>query len=144
MQLQSLIIPKKIFMCEMILNRMLISGEGVFREDVDHLPVQNYVHKQIERIFAVAAAILTTLGRTPTGSYPLARNQYINSSPGIFSCIRAGANTCAHVFAPKLISPKCFYVLASGMREYSHCIHTDRRGKGGNTCLRRCEYIFQK
>ena len=28
-------------------------------------------------------------------SYPLARNQYINNSPGIFSCIRAGANTGA-------------------------------------------------
>ena len=27
--------------------------------------------------------------------YPLARNQYINNSPGIFSCIRAGANTGA-------------------------------------------------
>ena len=26
---------------------------------------------------------------------PLARNQYINNSPGIFSCIRAGANTGA-------------------------------------------------
>ena len=27
--------------------------------------------------------------------YPLARNQYINNSPGVFSCIRAGANTGA-------------------------------------------------
>ena len=28
-------------------------------------------------------------------NYPLARNQYINNSPGVFSCIRAGANTGA-------------------------------------------------
>ena len=31
----------------------------------------------------------------PFLNYPLARNQYINNSPGIFSCIRAGANTGA-------------------------------------------------
>ena len=37
------------------------------------------------------------------GNYPLARNQYISNSPGIFCCIRAGANTgaaCYIVFAP--------------------------------------------
>ena len=32
---------------------------------------------------------------TAAWPYPLARNQYINNSPGIFSCIRAGANTGA-------------------------------------------------
>ena len=26
-------------------------------------------------------------------NYPMARNQYINNSPGVYSCIRAGANT---------------------------------------------------
>ena len=63
--------------------------------------------------------------------------------PGRLLTVFAGARIHApHVFAPKLISPTYFYVLASGMREYSHCIHTDRGGKDGNTCLRRCEYIF--
>ena len=30
-----------------------------------------------------------------SATYPLARNQYINNSPGVFSCILAGANTGA-------------------------------------------------
>ena len=38
--------------------------------------------------------------------YPLARNQYINNSPEIFSCIRAGANTGATCIRPKIISLK--------------------------------------
>ena len=38
------------------------------------------------------------------GLYPLARNQYINNSPGIFSCIRAGANTGATCIRPEIIS----------------------------------------
>ena len=38
--------------------------------------------------------------------YPLARNQYINNSPGIFSCIRAGANTGATCIRPEIISLK--------------------------------------
>ena len=37
---------------------------------------------------------------------PLARNQYINNSPGIFSCIRAGANTGATCIRPERISLK--------------------------------------
>ena len=36
----------------------------------------------------------------------LARNQYINNSPGIFSCIRAGANTGATCIRPEIISLK--------------------------------------
>ena len=38
--------------------------------------------------------------------YPLARNQYINNSPGIFSCIRAAANTGATCIRPETISLK--------------------------------------
>ena len=38
--------------------------------------------------------------------YPLARNQYINNSPGVFSCIRAGANTGATCIRPEIISLK--------------------------------------
>ena len=37
-------------------------------------------------------------------TYPLARN--INNSPGIFSCIRAGANTGATCIRPEIISLK--------------------------------------
>ena len=35
--------------------------------------------------------------------YPLARNQYINNSPGILSCTRAGANTGAACIRTKWI-----------------------------------------
>ena len=38
--------------------------------------------------------------------YPLARNQYINNSPEIVSCIRAGANTGATCIRPEIISLK--------------------------------------
>ena len=38
--------------------------------------------------------------------YPLARNQYINNSPEIFSCIRAGANTGATCIRPEITSLK--------------------------------------
>ena len=53
---------------------------------------------------------------------------HINNSPGICSCIRLG-----HVFAPKLIPPKYFYVLAPGMCEYRHYINTEGRGQSANT-----------
>ena len=39
-------------------------------------------------------------------NYPLARNQYINNSPGIFSCIRTRANTGATCIRPEIISLK--------------------------------------
>ena len=41
----------------------------------------------------------------PSGGslYPLAQNQYINNSPGVFSCIRAGANTGAACIRTELI-----------------------------------------
>ena len=105
--------------------------------------------------------------------YPLARNQYINNSPGVFSCIRPHANSfqswgplgffscmlsvlrrgvlgpspkfsgsedlpqvwihVPHVFAPKLIPQKYFYVLAPGMCEYRHYINTEGRGQSANT-----------
>ena len=38
--------------------------------------------------------------------YPLARNQYINNSPGIFSCIRTGANTGATCIRTEMNSLK--------------------------------------
>ena len=38
--------------------------------------------------------------------YTLARNQYINNSPGIFSCIRAGANTGATCIRTEMNSLK--------------------------------------
>ena len=38
--------------------------------------------------------------------YPLARNQYINNLPGIFSCIRAGANTGATCIRTEMKSLK--------------------------------------
>ena len=44
--------------------------------------------------------------RVQLENYPLARNQYINNSPGIFSCIRAGANTGATCIRPEIISLK--------------------------------------
>ena len=46
------------------------------------------------------------LKRTLERDYPLARNQYINNSPGIFSCICAGKNTGATCIRPELISLK--------------------------------------
>ena len=64
----------------------------------------------------------------------LARNQYINNSPGIFSCIRAGADTCAACICTEINSPKnLFYVLAPGMCEYRHYINTEGRGQSANT-----------
>ena len=36
--------------------------------------------------------------------YPLAQNQFINNSPGIFSCIREGANTGATCIRPDMNS----------------------------------------
>ena len=47
--------------------------------------------------------------------YPLARNQYINNSPGIFSCIRPGANTCAACIRTEINFPKIF--LCIGIRD---------------------------
>ena len=44
--------------------------------------------------------------KTSHYSYPLARNQYMNNSPGIFSCIRAGANTGASCIHPERSSLK--------------------------------------
>ena len=41
-------------------------------------------------------------------NYPLARNQCINNSPGIFSCIRPAANTCAACICTEINSPKIF------------------------------------
>ena len=38
--------------------------------------------------------------------YPLARNQYINNSPEIFSCIRVGANTGATCIRTEMNSLK--------------------------------------
>ena len=38
--------------------------------------------------------------------HPLARNQYINNSQGLFSCIRAGANTGATCICTEMNSPK--------------------------------------
>ena len=38
-----------------------------------------------------------------------------------------------HVFAPKLIPPKYFYVSAPGMCEYRHYINTEGRGQSANT-----------
>ena len=46
-----------------------------------------------------------TSWETWENGYPLARNQYINNSPGIFSCIRAGANTSAACIPTKMNSP---------------------------------------
>ena len=38
--------------------------------------------------------------------YTLARNQYINNSPGFFSCIRAGTNAGPACIRTEIISPK--------------------------------------
>ena len=39
--------------------------------------------------------------------YPLARNQYINTSPGVFSCIRAGASEYRRgMYSHRVNSPK--------------------------------------
>ena len=38
-----------------------------------------------------------------------------------------------HVFAPKLIPPKYFYVLAPGMCEHRHYINTEGKGQSANT-----------
>ena len=42
-----------------------------------------------------------------------------------------------HVFAPKLIPPKYFYVLAPGMCEYRDYINTEGRGQSANTYSKR-------
>ena len=69
--------------------------------------------------------------------YPLARNQYINNSPGIFSCIRTGVNTCAACICTENNSPKIF--LCIGTRDVQiHALY-QYRGQGP-----KCEYIFQK
>ena len=69
--------------------------------------------------------------------YPLARNQYINNSPGIFSCIRAGADTCAACICTEINSPKIF--LCIGTRDVRIQALYQYRGQGP-----KCEYIFQK
>ena len=45
--------------------------------------------------------------------YPLARNQYINNSPEIFSCIRPGVNTCAACICTEINSPKIFVCIGT-------------------------------
>ena len=42
----------------------------------------------------------------PRTNYPLARNQYMNNSPGVFSCIRAGVNTGATCIRTEMKSLK--------------------------------------
>ena len=44
--------------------------------------------------------------RADTEDYPLAQNQYINNSPGVFTCIRAGANTGATCICTEMNSLK--------------------------------------
>ena len=85
-------------------------------------------------LFGVCPTLTHCEPPTPLGgTYPLARNQYINNSPGIFSCIRAGADTCAACICTEINSPKYFYVLAPGMCEYRHYINTEGRGQSANT-----------
>ena len=54
-----------------------------------------------------------TQGKPQKGEdcYPRARNQYINNSPGIFSCIRAGASTGATCIRTELNSFKNLAIL---------------------------------
>ena len=75
--------------------------------------------------------------RTIWGHYPLARNQYINNSPRIFSCIRAGADTCAAYICTEINSAKIF--LCIGTRDVRIQALYQYRGQGP-----KCEYIFQK
>ena len=75
--------------------------------------------------------------REPERAYPLARNQYINNSPGIFSCIRAGADTCAACICTEINSLKIF--LCIGTRNVRIQALYQYRGQGP-----KCEYIFQK
>ena len=60
--------------------------------------------------------------------YPLARNQYINNSPGIFSCIRPGVNTCAASICTDINSPKIF--LCIGPRDVRIQALCQYRGQG--------------
>ena len=56
---------------------------------------------------------LSILSKCSTTLYPLARNQYINNSPGIFSCIRPGVNTCAACICTEINSPEIFLCIGT-------------------------------
>ena len=43
-------------------------------------------------------------------TYPLSRNQCINNSPGVFSCFRPGANTCAACIRSENIFPQHIFM----------------------------------
>ena len=60
--------------------------------------------------------------------YPLARNQYINNSPRIFSCIRPGVNTCAACICTEINSPKI--ILCIGTRDVRIQTLYQYRGQG--------------
>ena len=69
--------------------------------------------------------------------YPLARNQYINNSPEIVSCIHPGANTRAACICSRINSPKIYSCIGI-TGEWIRPLYPYReRG-------RRCEYIFAK
>ena len=61
-------------------------------------------------------------------NYPLARNQYVNNSPGKFSCIRPGVNTCTACICTEINSPKI--VLCIGNRDVRIQAPYQYRGQG--------------
>ena len=66
--------------------------------------------------------------------YPLARNQYINNSPGIFSCIRAVADTCAACICTEINSPKIFLCIGTrDVRIQALYQYREGRGQSANT-----------
>ena len=69
-----------------------------------------------------------TLARPKNLLYPLARNQYINNSPEIFSCIRPGVNTCAACICTEINSPRIF--LCIGTRDVRIQALYQYRGQG--------------
>ena len=71
-----------------------------------------------------------TLSQMVVRKYPLARNQYISNSPGIFFlCSPRCEYMCRIYLHRNEFPPKYFYVLAPGMCEYRHYIDTEGRAK---------------
>ena len=116
------------------------SSRGNFRGEFPPPSSVRYVLTPPYPGFRKMLSLVTVLygkGLDNRKNYPLARNQYINNSPGIFSCIRPGVNTCPACICTEINSPKIF--LCIGTRDVQIQALYQYRGQGP-----KCEYIFQK
>ena len=71
-----------------------------------------------------------------SGVYPLAQNQYINNSPGIFSCIRPGVNTCAACICTEIYSPNIFLCIGPRHVRIQALYQYRGQGQSANTCFK--------